>query len=323
MHLHKLVLAAAVFLCGCGTAITVTNTKKVGGIPFYVKVAACKHETVWLEPTYKVTLVKTYKAPVLDGLDKKAEQKVGDKAVEARDVSESVGVRLISLSTYNSKEFRELSSRLENSREGMPEQPILGMFAKLKQCDLPTDQLPKKKDRILASNENAPVVMVDYANPYYYNVKRPILGSVTATADLNADGTLSSAPAIIEDKTLQAILDLFPVKDVLSAAAKGSLGVMGFEGSPEGLVRLKLTIEPQVYKYTLSTSPIIADSKKPLPCPAPTDILAPDDLKGYNVSRTTVTSAVSSDKTDSQQNVKFAGTVELPKPEGAKTPASK
>src|ERR1017187_6560057 len=201
MHLHKLVLAAAVFLCGCGTAITVTNTKQVGGIPFYVKVAACKHETVWLEPTYKVTLVKTYKAPVLDGSDKKAEQKVGEKPVEARDVSESIGVRLISLDTYNSKEFRDLISRLENNREGMAEQPILDVFVKLPQCDLPNDHLPKKENRILASNEDVPVVMVDYAKPYYYNVKRPILGSVTATADLNPDGTLSKGTAMIEDRS--------------------------------------------------------------------------------------------------------------------------
>lgn len=323
MRLYKLAPAVAVFLCGCGTAIRVTNSKQVDGIPFYVKVVACKPETVWVVPTYKITLVKTYKAPVLDGLDKKAEQKVGAKAVDAKDVSESLGVRLISLNTYNSKEFRELSSRLENSREGMPEQPILDMFAKLQPYNLPNDQLPEKENRILASNENVPVVMVDYANPYYYNVKRPILGSVTATAELNAEGTLSKGTAIIEDKTLQAILDLFPVKDVLSAAAKGSLGVMGFEGSPEGLVRLKLTIEPQVYKYTLSKSPTIANRENPLPCQAPKDMLAPDDLKGYNVSRTTVTTAVSSDKTDSQQSVKFAGTVELPKAEDAKTPASK
>src|SRR6266850_6583629 len=73
----------------CGTTYRVThsgNPKKLDGVPFYKKSVACKHETIYLEPIYKLTLVNG--------------PKVGDKGEV-----QPLGVVHISQSTYASQEF--------------------------------------------------------------------------------------------------------------------------------------------------------------------------------------------------------------------------
>ncbi len=316
MRLHKSMLAVAFLCCGCGTAIRVTNSEKhkIDGIPFYAKVAACKHETVWLVPTYKLTLVEITPAPATEEENQTAENKTAGK-----EVSKSLGVRLISLETYTSDDFRKMAASIENDTNQPDEGVVRNWFLNLPQTTVPGHGLPAAEERILASNENVPVVMVNYATTYYYNVKRPILGSVSATAELNADGTLSKGSAQIEDKTLQAILDLLPVKELASAAATGAIAPLA---RGRARARLKLIIEPQVDKYTLSQAPkIVPGQESSFPCPAPTATL--DEIQGNNFSRTTVAAADSADKTDSQQKVKFAGTVQLPKADDAKKPPAK
>src|SRR5271156_4980628 len=63
----------------------------VPGIPFYVKTAKCKQETIWLEPVYTMTLKKTitYKF-----LDEDAAKKAGAKlpAPEVRVASKVLGL---------------------------------------------------------------------------------------------------------------------------------------------------------------------------------------------------------------------------------------
>ena len=46
-------------LTGCATFQVTRNTTKIAGIPFYVKTAACKHQTAYLEPYYVLTLTRT------------------------------------------------------------------------------------------------------------------------------------------------------------------------------------------------------------------------------------------------------------------------
>ena len=222
-----LFLGCNILGAGCGQAIRVTHAKasapqpdQLDGVPFYTKVGACKHETVWLEPTYKISLSKSYK---LDG----------------KDVTEAIGARVLSLKDYNSKEFREFVLLFEVSNAKTLEDAILKAFSKFKNYVSPTTVLPGEENRVLASNKNELTSFVNYGEVYYYNVKKPLAGSVTASAELGSDGTLSKATATIEDKTLQTFLDLIPVKDVVTAAAKGALGIAALDGGT-GPVSLKL-----------------------------------------------------------------------------------
>ncbi len=50
----------------------------------------------------------------------------------------------------------------------------------------------------------------------YINVKVPVIGSATATVALNEKGTLTSATATVEPKTLETILAALPIKDFIS-----------------------------------------------------------------------------------------------------------
>ncbi len=282
-------------LAGCGSAMRITHASasqtrpsQVDGIPFYVKVGACKHETIWLEPTFKISLSKSYK-------------------LNGQDVTEGIGSKILSFKDYNSDEFRRLVLSFEKSKATSSEDVILDIFIRLKDYVSPTTTLPATENRLLASNKNEPTSFVNYGDVYYYNVKRPILGSVTASSELSSDGTLSKATATIEDKTLQAFLDLIPVKDVVSTAAKGALGIAATDGGT-ALLTLKLTIEPQTYQYTLYTIGSINPSS---PCAKPGPALtATEDV---NFARTVLSATDDSKKDDIAKKVKFSGSVDVPK----------
>lgn len=283
------------FLAGCGQAIRVTHAPaktqptQLDGIPFYLKVGACKHETVWLEPSFKISLSKSYK---LDG----------------KEVTDAIGTRILPLKDYNSDEFRKFILLFEKSKATTSEDEILKAFSQFKNYVSPMAALPAEENRLLASNKNEPTSFVNYGELYYYNVKKPVTGTVSAEADLNTDGTLSKGTASIEDKTLQTFLDLIPVKDVVTAAAKGALGVAALDGGT-GPVSLKLTIEPQTYQYTLYT---IGALNPLLPCPEPGPALI-DGPEKVNFARTLLSGSDTSKRDDAAKKVKFSGSVEVPK----------
>ncbi len=290
-----LFLNCSLFLiAGCGQAIRVTHAPAnaaqpahLDGIPFYTKVGACKHQTVWLEPTYKISMSQTYK-------------------VDGKDVTELIGMRTLSFEDYKSDSFRDFVLLFEKKNTAMvSEADILKAFGKFKNYASPYDVLPSKENRLLASNTNELTSYVNYGELYYYNVKKPLAGSVTASAELNTDGTLSKGTATIEDKTLQTFLDLVPVKDVVTAGAKAGLGILAVDGQ---VVALKLTIEPQTYQYTLYTTGAI---NPPLPCAPPGQALTSGSGE-VNFARTAV-GTESAKKDEESKAVKFSGSVEVPK----------
>lgn len=271
-------------LAGCGTAMIVTDGKtKLDGVPFYTKAVACKQETVWLEPIYKLTLV-------------------GTKDVDKKPVEVFKLTKEISLPDYQSDGFKKLIDAVLQIKT----QEIVKTFNTLGQYKPPVQgSMPGIDKLILASNQNESISFIDYTHPYYYNAKIPWVGSVNAEVNLSSDLTLSKATANITQQTLKTFLDLLPVKEVLTGMAKAAK-----ETKPPDHVDIQLTIEPQVYKYTLSTT---GAKNAELPCKDPAEPLGQRGWKGA-ISRTLMSADELKRKEDGGgSTIKFSGSVDLPK----------
>ncbi len=278
---------------GCGSVIRISHSlpkgqskQRVDGIPFYVKTATCKQETVWIEPTYDLTLSTVM---IKDG----------------KEVTEPVGVKTISQRTYDSKEYRALVARLANVGSGQAPSDVLKIFIGTEDYSaIHQALLPDRNDRFLASNQTTSETVVNYSDVYFYNAKKPVVGTVSASAELNPDGTLSKGSAQVEDKTLQTFLDLLPIKDILSGVAKGA-GILGLDTSAD--LRFKLSAQPHVYKYTLTKYVGIPSA---LPCDPPAAPL--ESVTGVAIVRSTIATDDASKKDGSGTALKFSGTVDLP-----------
>ncbi len=281
-----IIMVLCTMLAGCGTAMKVSHLageryKCLPGVPFYTKAVACKQETVWFEQTYRLTLVAAAQA--------------GDAFKVSKEISRKV---------YVSHEFQKLMNLVHKSDSNQEFNKILDAFFKLPiYISPPPGSLPPMEELILASNQNEPVIFIDYTDPHYYNAKIPLAGSVNAEVNLSSELTLSKASANIQEQTLKTFLDLLPVKEVLTGVAQAATKKATME-----IVSVRLTIEPQAYNYTLSTPGARAEK---LPCAAPGEPLKPP-FKGA-FSRALMSADESKKKEDEGKKVKFSGSVDLPK----------
>ena len=170
-------------------------------------------------------------------------------------------------------------------------------------------------DRVVkVANSTAPKVYVDYSTVYYYNVGKPLAGTAQASLKLASDGTMTEGSAQVESKTLQTFLDLLPVKDVLTAAAKsaGGFALLTETGTPKAVpttVKYELAAEVRTFKHTHSEF-VKRDSKKTAPpqvCEPPSD----DVLAGNMLVEEVTEPKKKSD--DSEQTISVSGSIQLPK----------
>jgi hypothetical protein len=162
------------------------GTEKVTGIPFYIQAGSCTQETVYLETIYQIVL------QVPTG-EKTPAVVIREKAVPA--------------SVYRSQTMRDLRTALAAKK---PEIAIVALFDALSPYSPDVDP-----EVSLVSNVTKPDSYIDYANIHYVNVQRPAIGSASATAKLNANGTLAENTAEVEDKTLETLLATLPIKEAL------------------------------------------------------------------------------------------------------------
>jgi len=180
----------SLLLSSCAVLDIKHGKEKAAGIPFYVKVGVCRHEVVWIEPISTLNL-----------------QSATD--VGGKEVVVDFGTIHISRSKYanqNSCPVNKLKAAIESGFD-----PVL-IWNTLIHNNCTYDPLaqdqPDKNDIVLVSNTNTLEPLVDYRQAYYFNAKHPLIGSAKVDAKLNADGTLSEGTAEVEEKTLQAFLDL-------------------------------------------------------------------------------------------------------------------
>lgn len=295
------ILIMFVVLAGCGMAIHVTHQPQekgvpipLGGIPFYTKKVACKHETVWIEQTYMLTLIGT----TLDG--RKTLFSYSMEITQDGYLSEICNTlkKLIGeQESFNDKDIIDAFDRL-TVKKYIP--PAIG-----KDFDFCNPKLTEGHKFILVSNQNEPSVFVDYTDPHYLNARIPWAGSVNPNIGLTTDLTLGTVNVKIEEETFKTILSVLPVKEVLSAAAAATTKEMG-EVSKK--INFVLKIEPRLYKYTLST---ISKKNTELPCNGTMDVL--HKVSGVIFSSELITAEEPKKKEDEGNKLKFSGSVDLPK----------
>ena len=207
-------------LTGCGLYVVKKSTAgDHHGIPFYVKTAGCKREIVRLKPYYLLTLTT----------------KTGEKSSQ----SEST---FICKQHVASSEFHAL---LDEARAGSDVSASWGAVKNLT-CDLTAEPFAGSANSFIASDTISNYAYVDYQNTYTLNVRRPIIGSASATTKLATDGTLSEATAQIEDKTLSTLISALPTSDLI----KGAAGIAPAVAFAPNLNPYELKIDEKAVKFT-------------------------------------------------------------------------
>jgi hypothetical protein len=271
MHKFCLLSLGTMLLSGCSsTTLNITRVKTppppdigsaqaLPGVPFYIKTAGCKHQTVWLQPVYTLTLsVKTTSeelVPTAQGSeptkDQIASQPSATKSHSGNpssppsaanqspktktNTSSCTFTKVISLGVSNSPNhtFQKLQSLLSEagSASASDLQKIRDIFDAWDKITHGTydpfsssdEDIVTSNDVYLASNAITPELYVDYNTTYYFNSKKPLAGTSQATAKLADDGTLTEGTGQVESKTLETFLGLVPFSDVLKTIATGAL----------------------------------------------------------------------------------------------------
>ena len=225
--MRKIEIAVILILCavlvGCGTAFHVTRGQQCNGkggeckgVPFYTKIVACNHETVWLEPTYILTLVGTQKPATQKP---EGNQPEGQKIVIFNLTKEISQYDLSSDQKFKAKVQEFIERVINQNPEGSDAAAILYAFNGLPEYTLPLDKENKlQKGRLtLGSNRNEMYTFVDYSVTYYFNADIPFSGSVNPEINLGPDLTLSKASVNVTEETFKTSMG------VLSSAATGVL----------------------------------------------------------------------------------------------------
>jgi hypothetical protein len=295
-------------LVGCATFSVhkkaSNQTESLKGVPFYTKTAGCRHEVVYAEPRYRVTLER-----ITISIPDPPPSPSGTMPAEPRERIDRVGSLELSRLQYRGSEFDKLVVEL-NRIDQKPEKIEEAWSALVSAVSTPAARTTQAGDRVLATNRNVQTAFVDYPETHYLNAKRPWIGSVTASAELGPDGTLSKSSVTIEDKTVQAFLDLLPVKEILTGLATKKLGLgeeaLGIMAVTPATVtgRYRLTVTTRTIRHTYSKEA----RATVLPCPA---LREPGDLGDYNYLAEESPASPPSKEEDPE--IKFSGQVNLPK----------
>ncbi|GEM_PF-4240103 len=308
--LASILSIAFCLLTGCGQTILVkrapyaTNAGDLGGIPFYVKNALCKRQTTWLQPVYVLTLKVSFTPqksnPEVEPLSSTRTVVLTLNEYQMNAVSELY--KAINAGKTNSAvsrdEIKDIEEKWTAVQTLSPADP----------CRLDENQLDPQvgadRNRVLmVANEAVAEVYVDYSTIYVYNTSKPWAGSSQASIKLAPDGTMTEASGQQESKTLQAFLDLLPIKGVLTGLAKGAIPAVGFVAAAQGSAKYELSTDVTIWRHTH----YIFETIRP-PCPPPQ---ARVTTSPYNVTVEDVSGAKKGSPKDNEISV--SGSIQLPK----------
>jgi hypothetical protein len=283
-----------------------TKTESLHGLPFYVKRLACSHSTSYLEPIYDVVFER--------------EIVIRDTTGKALEKSTSELNRLsISHDTYNtSQTIRDLRQYFSAGKDINPDK-----------VDVELSKLPKHsandvfntKNQFLIENSTTPSLYIDYETTHYVNFKRPWFGTTKTDIAYRDDGTLSSVKAEVEDKTGEKVMDLLPIKEVLSAqfvpkgAEKDQLGVRAPNTAE---VQLVLRIEATVLKHTLAKVEQLPKKNTGICDPVGFINLTEENTKTYNYTSIKLPDASPAKKEKDKKRIGIEGEITLPENGDAK-----
>jgi hypothetical protein len=216
------------------------NKKPMKGIPFYVKKGRYIHETSYLETLVSCIVTAT-----------KVRQQGEDKPEQKSKIF--LGSKTVSLSSAEAKKLGEFENRLaEAQQETDPakQSRIWNEAQKIFQKLVVYDGKRPSEDRLpVVGNTIRDESYVDYKDPHYINATQPVIGSTDFSAKLGADGTLSESSAKISDTTIEKLIDVFPVGDVVTSILKPEAAEVtpaDVDRKPEGLeIRYEFRLEEQ------------------------------------------------------------------------------
>jgi hypothetical protein len=251
-------------LSGCSlyAVRTATSTNPgsstgVAGIPFFAYAAACKQQSVYEQHPYRLTLE-------VDSLVYNA----------AGDLADSV--TLVNEEKIVSPDAIPVIDRMRQMVDRFADRPntdqLVSAFRAIPVFDIGTD----RNGISLVANTSEAVTYVDYSRLYFYNVRRPLIGSANATAEINANGTLAKGTADVTDNTTSAFLGLLPIKEFLTSKIKPSQ-VGATQSTHPPLYRYHLTIERLQVLHTASITYALAS-----PCPVQPPIRLNPQNHGYS-----------------------------------------
>lgn len=221
------------------------GTTPVDGVPFYVLAGSCTQETVRLETVYQLVL-----------------QFAGKEGSPARVLRE----KPIPASVYNSTAMQELRDAVA-AEKPKSASAITSLVDKL-----PAYNPAAQPELVIVSNTTKADTYVDYSKVHYINVSRPGIGSASAAAKLNANGTLSESSAEVEDKTAETILGAFPIKEAVTGIlSAGGLGIMVEGEDAKSNLAVQLSVTALRFNHTLSKT----EAADP-PCPARAELKVGD-----------------------------------------------
>jgi hypothetical protein len=285
-------------LTGCFSSVRVSHSKALDsppkGIPFYAKTAACKQETVWLEPQYTLT----YELPT------------PTVAVE----------KILNRQQFVTKEVQAFVVRSGSEAEwknSVLVQPGPDLVDETKPNEIKKEAVAG--NWMVASNTGAIEAVVDYSNVFYLNSARPLAGTTQVDAKLASDGTLSEGSAQVNDQTLATVASM--VSSLVSSASTAAK-TLGFVESTK-FPPVKVSVK--VYKHTHSQylAPIDPATNQttitPSACTA-----SPLGVAGGSFSVTDATDAANAKPTDAakENTISVSGSIVLPKPNAPASPAS-
>ena len=275
LSLLYLVITTSFLLSGCGLYI-VKKSDVAGnhqGIPFYVKTGGCKREIAHLKPYYLLTLSK----------------KENDKVV-------STDTAFVCRADFNNS----LLDSLRNSTAATVESNWDALKKGVKCEPHAEDSTPE--NTLLLSDVVSAYAYVDYNHPYTLNVRRPVIGSASATTKLADDGTLSEGTAQVEDKTLETVLGLVPAADLIKSAA--GIATMAFDGGAP-----KFSYELKIEEKAAKLSRVYHDPQPTGPCELDTK-LRPTASGDFDF---VVEDSDGGKKPDDDNAIKVSGSIQLPK----------
>lgn len=295
MHRAKLVsfAALAVVLSGC-FSIHRVSTAENSGIPFFARTGFCNRETVWLEPLYTLSL-RAQKLPAT-----------------ASEQPQEIAKAELGLTAYRTIKSSNLATLIAGLVGGTIETPAaaLAEFQNVVKA-AGTPLTGRESDLDLSTNTNAMESGVDYSKRLYYNVKRPWVGTTSSTLKLKADGTIEEATASVEDKTLETISSLIPLKEFLTAELIPAAPDSSETETEPVAYRITLTVTTTIYKHSLSRRDALTANTPG--CPTPGDALRLADKTHYQYKREEVGgSGASEKKKDEGKKITLSGEVVLP-----------
>jgi hypothetical protein len=200
-----LVVLVGVVVAGCAGLEVSDGSKKLDGLPFYVKVPVATQDTLRATSDLNVQLT----------ISEVVEVEGKSKVIRSQSVLASGPLRIAD-SVQNRVTIDQVVAAIPDTRTSTFESTVSAANDQVTRRLVPlgsgpvTETTCSARQTDLVSNSWA-IAMVADPKPHFITTKIPVMGSGTSTFKFSADGTLTDATSTVSDDTTKNLLGLFPI----------------------------------------------------------------------------------------------------------------